>query len=109
MLPLLKLVHTKKPSPGVGRVLGITVLFLSTSTFAFAKQQPPGGGPPPEAFTACEKSAQDEVCSVETSKGELTGICRKDRRSEALLCVPEKKNKDKKPREDKTAKDTNSN
>ena len=93
MHPLVKLFHEKSLSPGCLRALGITVLFLSTSTFAFAKPPPGGerGGPPKEAFTACEQSVKDDLCTVDTPKGELTGICRQDRRSDALLCVPNDK------------------
>lgn len=88
-------------SPGLVRVFNIALFFLSISSFSYAQQPPPGGGrggPPPEAFAACEKLVENNACTVETPRGELTGTCRQDRRSEALLCVP--KNKPRKDNQD---------
>lgn len=93
MITPSKRIHEHNRSPGIVRVLSTALFLLSTSTFSYAQQPPPPsegrGGPPPEAFTACEQSKIADVCTVVTPHGELTGVCRKDRRSEALLCVPE--------------------
>ncbi len=57
-------------------------------------QQPPridnGGrrGPPPGALSACESLNQSDVCSVETPRGLLNGLCQMARHSETLVCVP---------------------
>lgn len=93
MLTPSKLVHEHSHSPGMVRVLRSVLLLLSTSSFSMA-QQPPridnGGrrGPPPGALSACESLNQSDVCSVETPRGLLNGLCQMARHSETLVCVP---------------------
>jgi len=88
--PLRTVINEQNSSPGFLRIIFSLSLILSTSSFANAQNRSPRGGPPAEAFTACEQSAQKDVCTIETDRGVLTGTCSPDRRKEdVLLCVPD--------------------
>ena len=93
MLPLQKRLNDRHLSLKIFRITSPALLFLLAYSVSAAQQPPPRegggrGGPPPEAFTACETLAQGDVCTVEAPRGSLTGTCRADRRSDALICVP---------------------
>lgn len=93
MLPLRNWFYDRHHASKRFRITSSVVLILLAHSFSAAQQPPPRegggrGGPPPEAFTACETLTQGDVCTVETPRGSLTGTCRPDRRSDALICVP---------------------
>lgn len=73
----------------------IGIVFLLSTASASVAQMPPRdggagrGGPPPEAFAACASSSQDNVCTVVSPRGAIEGTCQPDRRSDALVCVPQ--------------------
>lgn len=95
---------TKKSRLSIAFISGAFI--LGCGIYAAAKDGPPPNGeqqtqssegharkgrrgPPPEAFTACENKAQNDVCNVETPHGSLKGTCGSPRQETRLVCIPD--------------------
>lgn len=60
---------------------------LGSSGFAQAKGK--RRGPPPEALAACEGLSENDVCSFESRRGSVEGVCRLSPQGKApLACAP---------------------